>query len=497
MYTDFVQKYAETDEQGDFYEAIEYFENCQRERNEELFKFIDEFIASEEYSYYLENKRDIVKECSQVQYDDNDIIKHDEVVEKIYPLTVQSKKMFAFAKHFEKYVEKKRNQEVLKRQEKGIQIIRIGPRKKYSQDQMNAALEAVARGIPVATAAKIPSVPRVTLMYKSSGRLPTECRMGPSTVLTTNEEDLLEKWILSLTRVHHPVNKEQLLDSDKIAELKTILSCTKESKERRKEEINRRYLETFCQTYHIDCNSNKLKNSTKLQDRIICYQKIIHSQNLKRKLNIMAIVRKLIKECEIKKEKRFRKKVHRNQDQANGKPDIVVQELMTTENENVPEDEGVDESTEESIDTTETTVEYTPKKAKKTKKKKKDKAKPKKDKKEKKSKSTKSSKKSKKSSTKEPSELILPVVQLCNIRKKINAEAMENLSDLLGEFSKFDEMMENRHILSRENVDGDIKIDHNFLCKPEVIAFNNGPWRFFLRRFDFDGHFIFCVLPIE
>ncbi|KAG5895818.1 hypothetical protein JTB14_028522 [Gonioctena quinquepunctata] len=78
---------------------------------------------------------------------------------------------------------------------------------------MNAALEAVARGIPVVTAAKIPSVPRVILMYKSSGRLPTECRMGSSTVLTTNEEDLLEKWILPLAKVHHPVNKEQLLDS--------------------------------------------------------------------------------------------------------------------------------------------------------------------------------------------------------------------------------------------------------------------------------------------
>ncbi|KAG5884914.1 hypothetical protein JTB14_034112 [Gonioctena quinquepunctata] len=78
---------------------------------------------------------------------------------------------------------------------------------------MNAALEAVARGIPVATAAKIHSITRVTLMYKSSGRLPTECRMGPSTVLTTNEEDLLEKWILSLAKVYHPVNKEQLLDS--------------------------------------------------------------------------------------------------------------------------------------------------------------------------------------------------------------------------------------------------------------------------------------------
>ncbi|KAG5882292.1 hypothetical protein JTB14_019212 [Gonioctena quinquepunctata] len=83
-------------------------------------------------------------------------------------------------------------------------VLSIGPRKKYSQDQMNAALEAVARGIPVATVAKIHSIPRVTLMYKSSGRLPTECRMGPSTVLTTNEEDLREKWSLSLDKVNHP-----------------------------------------------------------------------------------------------------------------------------------------------------------------------------------------------------------------------------------------------------------------------------------------------------
>lgn len=93
------------------------------------------------------------------------------------------------------------------------QLLQMAPKKNYSKEQMNAALEAVGRGIPVATAAKMHSVPRVTLMYKSSGRLPVECRMGPSTVLTPKEEDLLEKWILSLAKVHHPVTKEQLLDS--------------------------------------------------------------------------------------------------------------------------------------------------------------------------------------------------------------------------------------------------------------------------------------------
>lgn len=89
----------------------------------------------------------------------------------------------------------------------------MAPKKNYTREQMNAALEAVARGTPVAQAARIHSIPRVTLMYKSQGKLPVDCRMGPNTILTTNEEDLLEKWILSMAKAHHPVNKEQLLES--------------------------------------------------------------------------------------------------------------------------------------------------------------------------------------------------------------------------------------------------------------------------------------------
>ena len=95
----------------------------------------------------------------------------------------------------------------------GIFFFRDGAEKNYTKDQLNAALDAIARGMPVATAAKTYSVPRVTLLYKSTGKLPVECRMGPSTVLTSYEETLLEQWILSLAQIHHPVNKDQLLDS--------------------------------------------------------------------------------------------------------------------------------------------------------------------------------------------------------------------------------------------------------------------------------------------
>ncbi|KAG5880218.1 hypothetical protein JTB14_032577 [Gonioctena quinquepunctata] len=56
---------------------------------------------------------------------------------------------------------------------------------------MNAALEAVAVGIPVATAAKIHSVPRVALMYKSSDGLLVETG-------STNQT----KKLLELTKFH-------------------------------------------------------------------------------------------------------------------------------------------------------------------------------------------------------------------------------------------------------------------------------------------------------
>lgn len=89
----------------------------------------------------------------------------------------------------------------------------MAPKKNYSKEQMAEALAAVARGMPVATAAKTYSVPKVTLYYKSSGKLPVECRMGPTTVLTDDVENLLEQWILPLAKAHHRVNKDQLLDS--------------------------------------------------------------------------------------------------------------------------------------------------------------------------------------------------------------------------------------------------------------------------------------------
>lgn len=89
----------------------------------------------------------------------------------------------------------------------------MAPRKDYTKEQILEAINAVTGGLPVATAAKQFGIPRTTLLSKTSGKIPVDCRMGPSTILTSQEETLLVQWILSLAKVHQPVTKEQLLDS--------------------------------------------------------------------------------------------------------------------------------------------------------------------------------------------------------------------------------------------------------------------------------------------
>lgn len=58
-------------------------------------------------------------------------------------------------------------------------------------------------------------VPRATLARKIKGTVPEGRTMGPATILTKQEEDLLEKWLLGLCRKGFPVVKRMLLDSVK------------------------------------------------------------------------------------------------------------------------------------------------------------------------------------------------------------------------------------------------------------------------------------------
>lgn len=47
----------------------------------------------------------------------------------------------------------------------------MAPKKNYSIEQMNQAIEDVGRDIPIATAARNNGVPRITLYYKCSEKV--------------------------------------------------------------------------------------------------------------------------------------------------------------------------------------------------------------------------------------------------------------------------------------------------------------------------------------
>ncbi|XP_057653697.1 uncharacterized protein LOC130892333 [Diorhabda carinulata] len=93
-----------------------------------LIQFIDEFISSQEYEDYMEKKRNIIKKNAETQYSQDDFIdlpsEEVETCKKYFPLTSNSKKMYAFIKKFEIYLKNKEHENIMQKQIKGIAIIR-------------------------------------------------------------------------------------------------------------------------------------------------------------------------------------------------------------------------------------------------------------------------------------------------------------------------------------------------------------------------------------
>lgn len=86
-------------------------------------------------------------------------------------------------------------------------------KRNYTAEDISRALQEISNGVPVAVVARKSGIPRTTLIYKSTGKSPKECTMGPPPVLSTNEETILVNWILCLQKKHFPVTKSMLIDS--------------------------------------------------------------------------------------------------------------------------------------------------------------------------------------------------------------------------------------------------------------------------------------------
>ncbi|XP_039303426.1 uncharacterized protein LOC120357328 [Solenopsis invicta] len=84
--------------------------------------------------------------------------------------------------------------------------------KNYSVETLQAALNAMGEGLTLRQAAHSFEVPKSTLFLKSKYNSPFECRKGPKTVLSAEEENEIASWIVFSADSGFPVNKTRLLD---------------------------------------------------------------------------------------------------------------------------------------------------------------------------------------------------------------------------------------------------------------------------------------------
>lgn len=88
------------------------------------------------------------------------------------------------------------------------------PKFKYAEEAMQSALKAVQEGrMSSRKASSEFAVPFSTLQYKIKGKTPEGRRMGPATVLSHQDETLLERYIVANAKIGFPLNKRTLVET--------------------------------------------------------------------------------------------------------------------------------------------------------------------------------------------------------------------------------------------------------------------------------------------
>ncbi|XP_030747745.1 jerky protein homolog-like [Sitophilus oryzae] len=86
-------------------------------------------------------------------------------------------------------------------------------RKLYTRQMLDNALLAVGNGMSYGNASKAFNIPKTTLIYKNSGKIPMTGKPGPPTLLSSDEEDMLVKWLIFVSNRGFPATRNQLADS--------------------------------------------------------------------------------------------------------------------------------------------------------------------------------------------------------------------------------------------------------------------------------------------
>ncbi|CAH1980043.1 unnamed protein product [Acanthoscelides obtectus] len=85
---------------------------------------------------------------------------------------------------------------------------------RYTEAQLQEAVEFIRQSkLNISQASKKYGIPKSTLSNKLRGKVPAVRKMGPTTILTMEEEANLEKWILSKAMLGFPMDPDEVKDS--------------------------------------------------------------------------------------------------------------------------------------------------------------------------------------------------------------------------------------------------------------------------------------------
>lgn len=85
---------------------------------------------------------------------------------------------------------------------------------KYSEEDLRyAIIEIRGKDGKIRETARKYNIPHSTLLNKLKGKTPEVRKMGPSTILTPAEEELLCNWVTANAKKGFPLNKRMLLET--------------------------------------------------------------------------------------------------------------------------------------------------------------------------------------------------------------------------------------------------------------------------------------------
>lgn len=87
---------------------------------------------------------------------------------------------------------------------------------KYSEEDVYKTIEEIKNGAKIRPACRKYNIPHSTILNKIKMKHPIGRKMGPPTILTSNEEELLRRWILAMAKMSFPVDRITLVETIKI-----------------------------------------------------------------------------------------------------------------------------------------------------------------------------------------------------------------------------------------------------------------------------------------